>query len=398
MDWTPRFPLALLTTMATGVSAVVPCTVCKDGSAVPFPDKAINVEGIPVDTCRSLETTAGFLIQGTDFCNSVQSIGTLCGCEIPDNACNLCTDGSTVSNPSLNLPTYYANDFIFGAPEGVVLNCESMESILHNYEEDSTLCHSTRVDIATDCGCPEVEVDTILTKFPTVSPAPTVDPPESCTLCLGGEDILFPDKPLDLGDLPIENCADLVSFAALLTVESSDCAGIRSFGPLCGCPAGPDGCSLCPHGEIPSRPDQRLSWFSEFGSSISDSFQSIGESLTCEWLDSTLQSLSKETLPFEGINAALTCLSSQLKSSICGCRPDWRQRLLIWSYRTSACLSIIVRAWHRRKSSWQCCRFHSCPLTLSIPGISRHHLRYSQAVEKEKVVDVPPNGAGHLFL
>ena len=143
------------------------CTVCRDGSAVPFPDNILRVEGFPVDRCGDLELLTPFFLQGSELCDDVQSIGSLCGCEIPDNACRLCSDGSSVTNPSLFLPTYLASDFFIGAPEGSVLSCATLEAVLHRYEEDAALCLSVQADVADDCGCPGVSIPS---QLPTGSP------------------------------------------------------------------------------------------------------------------------------------------------------------------------------------------------------------------------------------
>eukprot|EP00540_Astrosyne_radiata_P015554 CAMPEP_0116853922 /NCGR_PEP_ID=MMETSP0418-20121206/18245_1 /TAXON_ID=1158023 /ORGANISM="Astrosyne radiata, Strain 13vi08-1A" /LENGTH=200 /DNA_ID=CAMNT_0004486505 /DNA_START=147 /DNA_END=750 /DNA_ORIENTATION=- len=141
VTWTLR----LLWFCATAETALAQqCTICKDGSAVPFPEKTLDFERIPVDNCGSLETTAGFLRLGTGFCNSIQAIGTLCGCSIPENACTLCRDGESVSNHSLELDGYLASSYILGPPDGVLMTCESMEAMHIGHVQEDSFCAATQ--------------------------------------------------------------------------------------------------------------------------------------------------------------------------------------------------------------------------------------------------------------
>ena len=342
-----RFVVRLLVISTCASADDNRCSVCKDGHPVPFPERQLDVEGIPVNDCQTLEITGSFLTEGSDLCNSIQSIGTLCGCSIPPGACKLCKGALT--RPDRELSKYPASDFVFGAPEGVPMTCETIEAWLHSQQDSSTTCSSMRQDLAAECGCPqedrfqnEAEAENIDNMVsPTSSPAPTSLVPLSCTLCPGGGDISLPEKELDLGDLPVQSCGDLMNFAGLLTSGSGECAGLRSLGPMCGCPDADytSSCTLCPRGEKAPKPNLKLDWYNDYRFSIAEAFASIGNSLTCEMVESTLTANPEDLL---GVDSDFSCLSAQLKSHICGCRPDWRQLMLTWSYRFSAILSIMV--------------------------------------------------------
>ena len=129
-----------------------------------FPRQYTESRGISSGSMRGFRITDTFL---SSRFRALRPIGSLCGCEIPDNACRLCSDGSSVTNPSLFLPTYLASDFFIGAPEGSVLSCATLEAVLHRYEEDAALCLSVQADIADDCGCPGVSIPS---QLPTGSP------------------------------------------------------------------------------------------------------------------------------------------------------------------------------------------------------------------------------------
>ena len=354
----------LLETVSSLSTSTTMCSVCKDGSKVPFPDHPINIDGIPVETCGDLELTAGFLAADAHFCESVQAIGTLCGCPIPETACMLCSDGGAVQNPGVVLDSYPASDFLVGSPGGVFMTCEAMEAYLHYHgnPEGDGLCASVQNSAAAVCGCPissgsdgssgnggddktdATEIPppaTIPTQpsSPTASPAPSNTPFSQCKVCVNGEDIPLPDRELDLGDLPIDSCSSLASFAALLPDDSFECDGIQSLGILCGCSRPENSCSVCPNGESVPKPNQKLNIFSLM-SGVPDMFKTIGDSLTCEMFESTIAVHPEKLVDIHG---GVLCTSAQLKSHICGCTPDWRQKILTWSYRMSGLLSLTVR-------------------------------------------------------
>lgn len=332
------------------------CSVCQDGAPVPLADKPINVEGIPLDNCGTLDSTAALLTEDSDFCQSIRAIGTLCGCPIPNNACTLCHDGSLVTKPEVELTNYPASDFLFGSPEGVFMSCETMQALLHvESSSESSQCTSLQLELYDTCGCLAPP-----TKSPSEAAPPTRErgggvtptvaaptpapqrPPSSfspCSVCRDGSPITRPDRQLDLGTLPVESCADLELFSSLLDVSSTECSGLQSLGTLCGCPEPENPCTLCPNGEKVPYPNQPLDWFSGFLVDIPEAFSSIGDSLTCEYMEAI--ALKPPSDIFQS-SPALVCLGVQLKSSICGCSPSWHQLWLTWAYRGSGMISMLV--------------------------------------------------------
>ena len=317
------------------------CTVCKDGTDVPFPDTPLNVDGIPVNTCGDLQITGALLPSTNEFCGSIQSIGTLCGCPIPESACRLCgdNDGMLEENNATDreLEGYNASDFLFGAPPGIPMTCGSMQAVLHNEHENSTRCLSLLQSVGETCGCPASNSNSSLP--PTTSPAPSVTPIVPCQLCALGGDIQNPNRELTLGDLPVETCADLNNFAFLLDANSIECTGIQSLGSLCGCPVSPNACTLCPNGEPVPRPSVSLDWFDSFSSALPEFYSGFGNFLTCEIMEATLKTPSVALFSYE---PDFICMTLQLKSWICGCNPDWKQKLITWGYRFSGMLSFFV--------------------------------------------------------
>lgn len=342
---------AVLFCSSMSVALAQTCSVCKDGQSVPLPEKGINVEGIPINNCGTLDTTAALLPADSDFCVSIQSIGTLCGCPIPESACSLCHDESSVTNPQLELSNYPSADYIPASPAGVFLTCETMEALLHSHSAEDNLCINIQIDVSASCGCPTPPTmspasDSVA--LPSASPV-SADPgtsigKELCTPCRDGSPITMPNRTLNLGELPIETCADLETFSALLDQESSECSGLQSLGSLCGCPVSEGACTFCPNGERVPKPDQTLDWFSGFLVDIPETFSSIGDSLTCEMMEAI--TLDPPPDVFQS-SPALVCLGTQLKSSICGCSPDWRSKILIWFYRGSGIVSLIVSSNYR---------------------------------------------------
>lgn len=334
----------------TGTQAQTPCTFCTHGpETTPFPDRQIAPDDqAPANTCGFLQNTVGFVQEGSSFCDGIRAVGTRCGCNIPPNACHFCWDESPVGNPDLELPDYPGTRLIPDSPPGALMSCAAIESYLHLVDQNDAECLEIQQDAALRCGCPPrpgetpVPDDTTNTTeapIETPAPAPTDPPAAQCTLCLDGSAILYPDKPVTLGALPIETCADLELFAGLLTVEAPDCPGLQAFGTFCGCPKPPDSCSFCPNGEPVPLKDQRLNWLEEFVLNVPDPYRSIVADFSCELMEAITASNPGALF---GLEDALYCVSTQLKSSICGCSPGWLTLVLAWGFRCSGFLSLAV--------------------------------------------------------
>jgi len=68
------------------------CTFCPGGEIVPDQpgvDTFIDTGKDNLVTCVEAKTLVAETEKGTEVCNNIQSVSTLCGCPIPENACRL---------------------------------------------------------------------------------------------------------------------------------------------------------------------------------------------------------------------------------------------------------------------------------------------------------------------
>ena len=367
----------LLMLSASFQSTHATCSVCGEygPSSVPFKDKGLNIVGIPVDTCGAVETIGLALEADSDLCAVIQAVGTACGCRAPPDACSLCWDDSDVTFPSKTLPGYPVEDFIATAIPGVDVNCELLQAfVAHSVRSDDPKCIATQVDTGETCGCPPLPDDLVdpgisnstdtatnsTVTSPSLSPVAAekdgndnnTDPAAestSCSLCPGGQSPAYPDKVLLLDQVTQTTCGDLAIFASAVAVGTSDCTLFHYFSLYCGCPF-PTGerkvCTLCPGGEPVPNPTRKLNWMqTSFVSTQQTAFQASvrAEAITCDLMASAVAvEDSNQLSDLFAMDEALICLAVQMKSSICGCAPDWRQILLTWCYRISALLSLLV--------------------------------------------------------
>ena len=354
------------------LSVEAQCPVCGSfgPDSVPLLDKELGINGIPVDTCGTMEGIALALAPDSEFCGVVQSVGTLCGCNIPPEGCTLCWDGSPVGVPDVELPNYAAADYVPSSlPVTGVLNCETLQALLHTTDtQGSSQCLAIQQDVGVTCGCPQRPIVINPTMSPTAvnstdataTMAPVVDtsnnatdpieePPavERCSLCPDGGVMAFPDKVLALDDATSNTtCRQWESFAAAVTTGSSDCELFGNFALYCGCALENKVCSLCPNGEAVPNPTRENRWFFEaFVSTRKTTFQSrlLPERMNCDLMASIVATEWIESLAaLFDLDSDLYCMAVQLRSWICGCSPDWRQYLLTWCYRISGMLSFLV--------------------------------------------------------
>ena len=77
------------------------CTLCPGGEIVldqSGVDTFINTGNEdPIVTCEETKTLATETEKGTEVCNKIQRVSTLCGCPIPENACRLCKNGGYIT-------------------------------------------------------------------------------------------------------------------------------------------------------------------------------------------------------------------------------------------------------------------------------------------------------------
>ena len=325
-----------------------PCNICGElgPSEIPLPTKRIPKEyNLPlVGDCHDLVTAAFALDEGSLICDSIQSFGSFCGCNTHPDACTLCWDGTSVPNKNVSTGNYNASDFISVVdPESdVVLDCEILEAFLHSAAKNgSAQCLSTQLDVGEQCGCPPIpEHRTQMNNGTNVDEADPILSGEPCSLCSNGEAPPFPDKLAHR-----RSCSDWDAFASSLYEDSEDCSLVRLVSGICECPRQPDECSLCPLGEPVPRPNRIVNWLdqSTLTTSTSELHARLGStSVTCELMESVVATDNQIVSEVLSVDEGLVCPALQMKSWICGCRPDWRAILLTWAYRSSGMLSFIV--------------------------------------------------------
>lgn len=340
------------------------CTVCKDRSPITAPDKTFNVPGLPINDCATLEATAAVFPEDDVACtDTIHAVGTMCGCPIPEGACRLCPDGSTAPNKDVLLTDFLVGDFIPNdSVAGATPTCSLLESILHNYNENDGQCLDIRqTDTAETCGCPmpdsgeggdgDDQTATNTTLAPSLSPAPSVKRFEACSMCVGGGDILYPEKPINLtedGGFLVETCSDLVDFATIVAAGSDGCISFQTFGPMCGCPIDREAehsCSICADNEPVPYLDKGMSWVASFSFGLPNIIDGVGDALTCEMMESMFLVPSEETTLHRPKD--FMCMAVQLRSANCGCAPDKRQKALLWTNRVAGILSLMVSVLRR---------------------------------------------------
>lgn len=221
----------LARSVSVALSAAERCTTCVGGESIAFPDKAIKIDGLPIGDCATLEGVAWAQDLNTPLCDSIQSVGSLCGCPVAEDACTLCADGSSVVYPDFELLEYPASDYLIGTPDGAFLSCEVLEALLHSKSEDSKFCVGSQYEVYARCGCPEPapKEDDVFEWQDDAALDVLGEKLEFCTVCVDSEPMGMPDKPLSLGEgVPISTCKDLEGFALFCLLDSQDMPGYSS--------------------------------------------------------------------------------------------------------------------------------------------------------------------------
>lgn len=145
------FLAAVLSSSLPSCDSIQPCTLCKDGSSTPVPDKIAVIPNLPPASCKQLELAVPFAIpnESSEQCHLAHQLSSLCGCPVPEDACHLCPDGSRVTNQELELPMFTP---IF---ENAPFTCILMEAYLQSFSNSSDFCPHVQRSAAELCGCPE---------------------------------------------------------------------------------------------------------------------------------------------------------------------------------------------------------------------------------------------------
>ena len=196
---------------------VMPCSFCANGEQIQHPDKAINMTGFPFKTCGHLEEALGLLLVATsNQCSVFQSVGSYCGCEVHDNACTLCPDGSKASFP--DKPVTFVKDEL----GGIIPTCAIFEAYTESFDTDSKQCVKFQFGSGF-CGCPAIE--------------------NHCEFC--PDDVSIPESYRQKLVLPLNKlvgftptCEEAYAFQFQIPASNHLCWQGQRRGDLCGCNGG----------------------------------------------------------------------------------------------------------------------------------------------------------------
>jgi hypothetical protein len=209
-----------------------PCTVCKGDLKFDesFTNKTISLPLKPQTitlTCAMLDVSLPFLVTNdtSETCSLIQSLGPVCGCPTPSDACTLCSDGSSSQSPNSTLP-FFEEKF------GFIPTCELLEAYLQSeYKNESSMCTVSQLLLSNYCGCDGTTIET------------------GCSFCPDGQSIGFPDKHLNITGIPLDTCQQLESALSLVVESNSQtCSDFQHFSSYCGCSVIENACEMCPHG------------------------------------------------------------------------------------------------------------------------------------------------------
>ena len=190
------------------------CSLCPNGDNTTLPDRLLDIDGFPVQTCGELEMATRLLLdEGDSMCSLMQSVSTFCGCPAPiENSCSLCRDGGPVPLPNAT--------FAFLEPEfGFRPTCALVEAQLDTFPAGSDQCLQMQ-SFGSLCGCPPLEN--------ACQACP--DPPESFS-----HEIL----PVSRDILGVGLSCYEISRVTLQTEQRSDlCFALTDRAWLCGCNGG----------------------------------------------------------------------------------------------------------------------------------------------------------------
>eukprot|EP00977_Amphora_coffeiformis_P012347 scaffold3048_cov192-Amphora_coffeaeformis.AAC.8 len=228
------------------------CTVCRDGASVALPAKNLVLSdpyASVVQTCGDLDALAPLLLAIDSIeCQAIQSVGTYCGCPVPENACQFCetetgiqgtnTTATNTANPVLVDPQTVV-DFPLIPSDVIVPNCGIIQAYLHSIPRNTDDCNQWQQEYRNICPCTSSSSsnsnsnsnsNTTTANPPSQSTQETgnvVDGPTSspnvgadtnCGICTDGAQMTFPDK--DVAYLVGDFLTD--EYATLFTSSSSN--------------------------------------------------------------------------------------------------------------------------------------------------------------------------------
>ena len=310
-----------------------PCTLCPFGLEANFSNA--RVDDLFGTECSVLGGAVAEYDLGSNECQRVQNLSSLCGCPVSRDACQMCPHGMVAPEQ----------------PHGNYFTCEFVAASLHTFQSNDTQCLAAQQDRTVTLNSTQytegitTAVEIALLQQEHKNKCLCKPPPETCSLCPNGEWVPLPDKAVDteLLRLPsaLSSCAILAGAAAANAPGTDECLQLQVFGKYCGCSPIDYGCSLCPNeeedgGDAMKWPTKVFQWTRGH---VLDALPSWLRNVahdgpqSCEILDSNLNLLYQED--------STECFVQQLRSDACGCK---NQNMLIYMIcqRIASGLSILV--------------------------------------------------------
>ena len=126
------------------------CTMCTDGSDVPFPDKVIPFVngsaffgGFPINvTCALYESYVKTLSEDDEMCPLAQGISSYCGCPAVENHCDFCKNGQPVPESFKSKHLNFLTKSFEGDENAdlILPTCEFAETITFQVPPTSDAC------------------------------------------------------------------------------------------------------------------------------------------------------------------------------------------------------------------------------------------------------------------
>eukprot|EP00521_Asterionellopsis_glacialis_P018132 CAMPEP_0195295860 /NCGR_PEP_ID=MMETSP0707-20130614/18197_1 /TAXON_ID=33640 /ORGANISM="Asterionellopsis glacialis, Strain CCMP134" /LENGTH=576 /DNA_ID=CAMNT_0040357191 /DNA_START=24 /DNA_END=1751 /DNA_ORIENTATION=- len=196
------------------------CTICPDGSDLPFPDLAIITDFSDPDTIMTCEEMEQSSSMG---CRGIRDYAAYCDCPGVEPPCTICPDGSPVPEPNLKIP--------FADMPNVTCG---MYDLFVTQIFESDICDEFQTMLAGFCGCLDIE-------------------PNCLTMCSDGSFISedYADVYLYTEDGVNVTCGDMELRANAGTLSESECHSAHYLGEMaCGCTPQEDVCHICEDGSI----------------------------------------------------------------------------------------------------------------------------------------------------
>lgn len=264
-------------------------------------DQPLNLLG-DGETCGDLYDRSASLQSDDLECGLVQSISTLCGCPLRDEACSLCVDGNAVPEQSLETQVPLPSDFETAAlllGENIIAptaSCQVVQAYAQSKKEGRKGCLDLQQNFGAACDCPlapNTDDSTSNESNSTIINEGTGE--ENCGFCRKGANTMVPEKDLSAQLLPVMTLEEIASWEKYSngtgttnltcgsleawhhSLQNDDIVCRPDWGKavkgLCQCPAREDMCRVCAD-SVMTNPDISLA-------SMLSSLSPIELNLTC---------------------------------------------------------------------------------------------------------------------